>query len=150
MFPLSTLLYPHAQMPLHIFEPRYRALIHDCLAEDGEFGVVLIDRGSEVGGDDERFAMGTVAAITQASPLPDGRWVLMTQGTDRLRVAQWLEPDPYPLAMVERLDTASDPMGRDVGAGDNAAPPCWRCHLASPVPGLALRTERQPSPPCAP
>lgn len=49
MFPLSTVLFPCAGLPLHVFEARYRALIADCLASDREFGVVLIARGSEVG-----------------------------------------------------------------------------------------------------
>ena len=54
MFPLSAVLFPYATMPLHVFEPRYRALMHDCLAGDRRFGVVLIERGSEVGGGDQR------------------------------------------------------------------------------------------------
>ena len=58
MFPLSAVLYPHAQIPLHIFEPRYRALTRDCLAGDSRFGVVLIERGAEVGGGDQRMAVG--------------------------------------------------------------------------------------------
>jgi Lon protease-like protein len=100
MFPLSTVLFPQAVLPLHVFEPRYRALVADCLAGSGEFGVVLISRGSEVGGGDERLAVGTVARIDTASPLPDGRWSLVTNGIRRVRVANWLPDDPYPQAMV--------------------------------------------------
>src|SRR6478672_4324189 len=73
MFPLGTVLLPFAHLPLHIFEPRYRALVKDCLAGDGEFGVVLIERGHEVGGGDVRFGVGTVARIVQTAELPDGR-----------------------------------------------------------------------------
>src|SRR5438270_10838595 len=73
MFPLGTVLLPFAHLPLHIFEPRYRALVKDCLAGDGEFGVVLIERGHEVGGGDVRFGVGTVAHIVQTAELPDGR-----------------------------------------------------------------------------
>src|SRR6202044_2208664 len=54
MFPLSAVLFPHATMPLHVFEPRYRELLRDCLAGDARFGIVLIERGSEGGGGDER------------------------------------------------------------------------------------------------
>ncbi|HEX4162859.1 MAG TPA: LON peptidase substrate-binding domain-containing protein, partial [Acidimicrobiales bacterium] len=54
MFPLSAVLFPQATMPLHVFEPRYRQLMHDCLEGDPRFGVVLIERGSEVGGGDQR------------------------------------------------------------------------------------------------
>jgi hypothetical protein len=62
MFPLSTVLFPHAQIPLHVFEPRYRALTKDALAGDSRFGIVLIERGSEVGGGDQRMAVGTSAS----------------------------------------------------------------------------------------
>ena len=54
MFPLGTVLLPGAVLPLHVFEPRYRQLVQDCLAGEPEFGVVLIERGSEVGGGDQR------------------------------------------------------------------------------------------------
>src|ERR1700716_2301802 len=74
MFPLGNVLFPHAQLSLHVFEPRYRALAEACLAGDGEFGVVLIERGSEVGGGDTRFSIGTVARIVAAGRLPDGRY----------------------------------------------------------------------------
>ena len=108
MFPLGTVLLPFAHLPLHIFEPRYRALVKDCLAGDGEFGVVLIERGQEVGGGDARFGVGTVARIVQTAELPDGRWLLDAVGTERFRVTEWLPDAPYPLAMVEALDEAPD------------------------------------------
>ena len=101
MFPLGTVLFPHAALSLHVFEPRYRALTHDVLRTGQEFGVVLIERGSEVGGGDSRFGVGTVARVTEATELPDGRWVLMTVGSRRIRIATWLPDDPYPVALVE-------------------------------------------------
>jgi uncharacterized protein len=104
MFPLGTVLFPYALLPLHVFEARYRALTEACLAGDGEFGVVLIERGSEVGGGDTRFSVGTVARILEAGRLPDGRYVLATVGTRRLRVRRWLPEEPYPRAEVELLD----------------------------------------------
>ena len=111
MFPLGSVLFPHAELPLHVFEPRYRALTEACLAGDGEFGVVLIERGSEVGGGDTRFSIGTVARIVAAGRLPDGRYLLATVGTRRLRVRTWLSDDPFPRAEVELLgegDTSVD------------------------------------------
>ena len=104
MFPLGTVLLPHAHLPLHIFEPRYRALVKDVLAGDGEFGVVLIERGHEVGGGDVRFGVGTVARVVQTAQLPDGRWLVDAVGTERFRVTEWLPDDPYPQAMVEAVD----------------------------------------------
>jgi hypothetical protein len=103
MFPLEGVLLPHTLLPLHVFEPRYRALVADCLAGDREFGVVLIERGSEVGGQDVRFDSGTVATIVDARQIPDGRWFLLAEGRTRLRVVRWLPDDPYPLADVEEL-----------------------------------------------
>jgi Lon protease-like protein len=104
MFPLGSVLFPHAVLPLHVFEARYRALTEACLAGDGRFGVVLIERGSEVGGGDTRFSVGTVARILQAGRFPDGRYLLATVGTQRLRVARWLPEEPYPRASVQLLD----------------------------------------------
>jgi Lon protease-like protein len=100
MFPLGTVLFPSAVLPLHVFEPRYRAMVRACLAADRELGVVLIERGSEVGGGEVRSSIGTVAHIVEAEELPDGRWALVTVGARRLRVEQWLPDDPYPVADV--------------------------------------------------
>ena len=108
MFPLGTVLFPYATLPLHVFEPRYRVLVHDCLASDApEFGVVLIERGSEVGGGDVRFRTGTVARLVEAAELPDGRWVLVTVGTRRIRVHDWLAEEPYPRAEVSDVAEAA-------------------------------------------
>lgn len=101
MFPLGSVLVPSAGLPLHVFEPRYRSLVQDCLAGDGEFGVVLIERGSEVGGEDVRTDVGTVARIIESAELPDGRWALVAVGVRRIRVQRWLEDRPYPMAEVE-------------------------------------------------
>jgi Lon protease-like protein len=103
MFPLEGVLLPYTLLPLHVFEPRYRALAADCLAGDREFGVVLIERGSEVGGQDVRFDAGTVATIVDARPIPDGRWFLLAEGGTRFRVVRWLPDDPYPVAEVEEV-----------------------------------------------
>lgn len=103
MFPLGSVLFPHQPLTLHVFEDRYRALVRDCLRHGNEFGVVLIERGHEVGGGDSRFAVGTVARIVEAAPFPDGRWALLGEGTRRIRVLAWLPDDPYPVALVEDL-----------------------------------------------
>jgi len=113
MFPLGTVLFPSMFLPLHVFEPRYRELTRRCLDGDREFGVVLIARGSEVGGDDVRTDVGTVARILEAEELPDGRWVIGAVGTRRVRVRAWLPDAPYPLAEVDDWD--------DEGASDHLA-----------------------------
>lgn len=101
MFPLGTVLVPSAAIPLHVFEPRYQALVRDAMAADRELGVVLIERGSEVGGGDERSDVGTVGRIVEATPLPQGRWALIVVGDRRLRVRGWLPDEPYPRAEVD-------------------------------------------------
>jgi Lon protease-like protein len=100
-FPLGSVLLPTMVLPLHVFEPRYRALTHDVLEADREFGVPLIERGWEVGGGDVRSDVGTIAHIVEARQLPDGRWGLLTVGVRRYRVLHWLADDPYPRAEVE-------------------------------------------------
>ncbi|HEV7759443.1 MAG TPA: LON peptidase substrate-binding domain-containing protein, partial [Acidimicrobiales bacterium] len=98
MFPLGTVLVPGMLLPLHVFEPRYRQMLDDCLAGDRTFGVVLIERGSEVGGGDVRTGVGTLARILQAEQAADGRWALMAVGARRIRIDRWLPDDPYPRA----------------------------------------------------
>lgn len=103
MFPLGTALLPGAHLPLHVFEPRYRQLVRDCTAApDGpRFGVVLIARGHEVGGGDERTDVGTVARILVDTEVGGGRHTLECIAEERIRVLAWLPDDPYPRAEVE-------------------------------------------------
>lgn len=99
MFPLGSVLVPTAVLPLHLFEPRYLALIEDVRASDHqELGVVLIERGSEVGGGEVRTDVGTVARVVRAESFDDGRWAVVAVGVRRVRVVRWLDDDPYPRA----------------------------------------------------
>ncbi|HKA85142.1 MAG TPA: LON peptidase substrate-binding domain-containing protein, partial [Acidimicrobiales bacterium] len=101
MFPLGTVLVPGMVLPLHVFEPRYRRMVNDSRTHhDSTFGVVLIERGSEVGGGDVRTDVGTLARILRAEELPDGRWILGALGIHRIRVDRWLPDDPYPRAEI--------------------------------------------------
>jgi len=120
MFPLGTVLFPHALLPLHVFEPRYRLMTQRVLRGEGEFGVVLIERGSEVGGGDTRFGVGTVARIVRAQELPDGGYALATVGMRRIRVTRWLADDPFPQAEVADLEEepAADDAARRARAVD--------------------------------
>ncbi len=111
MFPLGSVLLPGSVLPLHVFEPRYRQLVLDCVeAPDHEFGVTLIERGSEVGGGDQRTAVGTIAQLVQVAEIGDGRYAVVAVGTRRIRVNAWLPDDPYPLADVDEWpdDLAAD------------------------------------------
>jgi hypothetical protein len=109
MLPLGTVLLPSAFMPLHLFEERYRRMIVDVLATDREFGVVLIRRGSEVGGGDQRCDVGTRARVLEAREAPDGRWAVTVVGLQRIRVDLWLPDDPHPVADVSPMPDRPGP-----------------------------------------
>jgi Lon protease-like protein len=111
MFPLGATLLPGALLPLHVFEPRYRQLVQDLLADDDhppEFGVTMIERGREVGGGDDRSMVGTIARVVDMQVTPDGRYAVASVGTERFRVREWLADDPYPRADVERWPDEGD------------------------------------------
>ena len=103
MFPLGSVLLPGGILPLHVFEPRYREMVRDCLRDDGEpeFGQVLISRGWETGGGDDRTMVGTVAQMLQIEAIDENRYALVAVGTRRIRINAWLPDDPYPLADVD-------------------------------------------------
>ena len=102
MFPLEVAMLPGEELPLRIFEPRYTALVSDCLAtHDPSFGVVLIAAGREVGGGDARSDVGALAHITDCADFGDGRYRLRCVMAERIRVLEWHPDDPYPRAVVE-------------------------------------------------
>ncbi len=103
MFPLGSVLLPGGLLPLHVFEPRYRDMIRDCLRSDDEpeFGQVLITHGWETGGGDDRALVGTVARMMQVEALDEDRYALIAVGTRRIRINAWLPDDPYPIADVD-------------------------------------------------
>lgn len=109
MFPLTGVLFPGAVVPLHVFEERYQRLVADIGGVGGTFGVVLIERGSEVGGGDTRVDVGTSAVVIATAPLGGGRLAVTARGRDRIRVKRWLPDDPYPRADVALLDEPEEP-----------------------------------------
>ena len=104
MFPLSLVLFPGQILPLHIFEIRYRTMVEEIIDEGRKFGVVLIERGSEVGGGETRKNVGTLAEIIDSEKSSDGRWLLITKGMKRIQISKWLEDSPYPRAEISFVD----------------------------------------------
>jgi uncharacterized protein len=100
MFPLEVALLPDQDLPLRIFEPRYVALVQHCVDSGDPFGVVLISRGREVGGDDSRCDVGVLSRITECVDQGANRYALSCRTGERIRVCQWLPDDPYPRATV--------------------------------------------------
>ena len=109
MFPLGTVLVPKAVVPLHVFEPRYQTMLVDVMAGDRKFGVVLIERGSEVGGGDVRTDVGTAVQVVELRPIAASRWVVVVAGTERITVDRWLSDDPYPRAEVSAFPDEPGP-----------------------------------------
>lgn len=103
VFPLGSVLLPGMPIALRIFEQRYVAMLSHVLEQDSaEFGVVLIERGSEVGGGDERFGVGAVARVTSCDVT--GPWISVAAvGERRFEVVDWLPDDPYPRARIRWL-----------------------------------------------
>lgn len=149
MFPLGSVLFPTMVLPLHIFEERYRALVTDCLAGEQEFGVCLIERGFEVGGGDERTAVGTVAQIIDAKQFDDGRWAIAAVGTRRFKVVDWLPDDPYPRALVE--DWIDEPLTDDLSSERNETVEALRrvlaksAELGEPAPPVDTEIDADPT-----
>ena len=104
MFPLGSVLFPAMPLALQVFEERYLKMMGAILdAEEPVFGVVLIERGSEVGGGDQRFDLGTTARVLQIEA-PEGPLQVVAKGDRRFRVLSWLDEDTYPQAEVEFLE----------------------------------------------
>ena len=113
LFPLHTVLCPGVALPLHIFEPRYRALVARCLDEGSPFGIVLIRDGREIGGGPTSIAtIGTVAEIREAGKFSDGRYELLVVGVRRFRIESvTVGREPYLIGQVEELtEDVGDPM----------------------------------------
>lgn len=104
LFPLGVVLLPTERIPLHIFEPRYRELIGECLDEGREFGLLLAD-------DDGMRDVGTRAAVTNVlERFDDGRLNVVVEGRERFRLVELTSGRSFQTGEVEPLDdTERDP-----------------------------------------
>ena len=106
LFPLGIVLLPTEQIPLHIFEPRYRELIAECLEEEREFGLILAD-------DDGLREVGTRALVTEVlERFDDGRLNVVVEGMARFRVVELTGGRSFQTGEVEQVedvDEAADP-----------------------------------------
>lgn len=115
LFPLDVVLFPGMALPLHIFEPRYRQMTEDCLADRAPFGVVLAEAEGEPG-QEAPARVGTLARIADYERLPDGRFNLLARGTRRFDVLEVRRDRPYLTGLVRPLDDedAAQPPGADL------------------------------------
>jgi ATP-dependent Lon protease len=107
IFPLPIVLFPGAPQPLHIFEPRYRRLLQNCLAADRRFGIAYVAPDPKPGADPEPSLgdVGCVALIRSNQPLPDGRSNVLTVGERRFVLQRWISSgQPYRVAEIEEFD----------------------------------------------
>src|SRR5215469_14086811 len=105
LFPLNAVLFPGAVLNLHVFEPRYKQLINECLETGEGFGVSLIAEGAEAGDPNVvPHDVGSVAEIVDVQPLPFGRYFISTIGRERFRIEQIVSRDPYIVVDVETVE----------------------------------------------
>lgn len=107
LFPLRTVLFPGQDLPLRVFEQRYRQMTRELLEGDRRFGVLLIKEGTEVGGSAIPHSAGTIAVIDEAQELANGQFVLRTHGSHRFRLLEWLPARPYPFGSIELIDDSA-------------------------------------------
>ncbi len=110
LFPLNAVLFPGAVLNLHIFEPRYKQLINECLESGEGFGVSLIAEGSEAGDPNVMpHDIGSIAEIVDVQPLPFGRYFISTIGRERFRIEQIVSREPYLVVDAETVEEDDAP-----------------------------------------
>ena len=107
LFPLPLVLLPTEQVPLHIFEERYKELIGECIEDQGEFGLIYAD-------DDGVREIGTRAGVLEVlTEFDDGRMNILVEGRERFRMVELTEGRNFDTAEVAPLDDADDPSDAD-------------------------------------
>jgi Lon protease-like protein len=116
LFPLpEVVLFPGTLLPLHIFEPRYRAMVADALEGDRTIGMAMMKPGWErAGATPPIFGVGGAGRIVEFEALPDGRSNIVLEGEFRYRILDESPPAPYRVARVEEI--GSIPFPRDAQA----------------------------------
>ena len=117
VFPLPDLVFfPHASLPLHIFEPRYRQMTEDVLGGDRLIAMALLKPGWEqgYGGSPEVFPLACAGLIEEEARLPDGRFNIRLRGVSRVEVLSFLKESPYRVARVRVLDDRNEVDGPGV------------------------------------
>jgi len=105
VFPLpGIVLFPHALLPLHIFEPRYRGMTADALASDRLIAMAQLEPGEESHrGTDDIAPLACAGVIEGAVRMPDGRYVMKLRGIARIEILEFVQETPYRIARVRLL-----------------------------------------------
>lgn len=114
LFPLNAVLFPGAVLNLHVFEPRYKQMINECLEAGEGFGVSLIAEGAEAGDPNVvPHEIGSIAEIVDVQPLPFGRYFISTIGRERFRISEIVSRDPYLTVEAELIEDFDEPTDGD-------------------------------------
>ncbi len=111
IFPLpNVVFFPKVFLPLHIFEERYKCMIHDALRRNQKIGMILLQEGWERDyfGAPPVHQIGCVGKIEAHEKLPQGRFNILLRGLSRFKIADFVQEDPYRIARVRLLD--DDPL----------------------------------------
>jgi ATP-dependent Lon protease len=109
LFPLSVVLFPGVPLPLHIFEPRYRQMLHDIRVGKNLFGLSYFDTSTSEKECPPLGSIGCVAKVTDTQTFPDGRSNILTVGVIRYRIEAYVERgDPYLVARVSYFEDEAD------------------------------------------
>ena len=107
IFPLpNVVLFPQVFLPLHIFEPRYRAMVTDAMSGDRLIGMALLRPGweSDYDGRPPVYPIGCAGVITHHDRLPDGRYNIVLRGLEKFRITGEDTDRPYRVAQIESLE----------------------------------------------
>lgn len=136
MFPLSSVLFPGASVPLHVFEERYRALVRH-LAEEPDparrvFGSVAIREGYEVGdhGAQSLYRVGCLLQLSEVEARPDGTFDIVAVGRSRFRLDQLVTDQEFPAARVTTLDDAEAPVPEELVSRARATFTAYRAAIS--------------------
>ena len=109
IFPLpNVVLFPNMALPLHIFEERYKRMVHDCLKSDRYLGIFLLRQGWEQAPEPIPYDVGGFGQIARAVKLPTGNYEIVVRGLGRVRVVSYIQEIPYRRALVELQEDEGD------------------------------------------
>ncbi|MEK6660932.1 MAG: LON peptidase substrate-binding domain-containing protein [candidate division NC10 bacterium] len=109
IFPLpNVVLFPNMALPLHIFEERYRRMIHDCLKSDRYLGILLLRKGWEEAAEPLPHDVGGFGQVVRAVKLPAGNYEIVIRGLGKARVLSYTQEIPYRRALVELQEDEGD------------------------------------------
>jgi len=148
LFPLRLVLFPGMMLPLHIFEPRYREMIHHCLETQSPFGVVMIRDGKESGGGADPYEIGAAARITKVEKQADGRMNIMAVGTRRFRIESLDHSRSYLSAEVSHFPMLNGNTTQALAMSNRIRPKILRyVELLAKATGAQLKLAQLPEDP---